>query len=236
MKNLLTFLLLALVLSSCSDESSEDSGDFKPEITTLNLTAKVPTSLQSKSPVTWEQISTMEAYMNMGGMFMNQSNTKKTAKSLTSKLSLSASNYNWSVGDYVVDYSYKLMGEKYEYTYVITLKGDSYATINGWQNTNGTAGHWTYDINLSVVGVPSTSNFNIDFDWTKNNAGNYNFDMVFNMGDYGTMRYVSNINSDLSGDFNFYIDNELIYASLWNSSGSGRFTDYFTDPPTITTW
>jgi|688.fasta_scaffold633193_1 hypothetical protein len=229
MKKLL-LLFIAILLSNCSSNepiAEANSENFKPEVTNLNLTTKIPNSLQSKSPIIWAQISMMETYVRMGGNFMNPS-TGKTNSTLRKN--------TWNYGGYTVTYSYDLVGDKYEFHYIMSLNNQIYSTIDGWQKKDGSSGHWKYNINLSAMGAPSTSNYNIDLSWNKNSANNYTFDMIFNLGSSGTMRYITHLNNDYSGDFNYYMNGSLIYNGIWNANGGGRFTNYMTSPPTITTW
>ncbi len=229
MKKILS-ICIAVLLSNCgSDEPVSDinTQNFKPAVTNLNLTTKIPISLQSKSPLMWSQISMMEAYLKMGANFMTPS---------TGKSNSSLYKNTWSYGGYTVNYSYNLVGDKYEYLYKMALNGQIYSTIDGWQKTDGSSGHWAYNINLSVMGVPSSSNYNIDFNWNKDNVNNYTFDMIFNLGSSGTMHYISHLKNDYSGDFNYYTNNTLVYNGIWKYDGSGQFTNYITSPPTVTTW
>ena len=230
MKKILILFIAAIAISSCSKSSSDDQSSntpaFMPSVTKLQLTSKVPASLQQNSPETWNQISQMDAYMNLGAAFMTNPANKASSTP-------SGSTYTWTNGTYTVTYTYTLSGSQYQYTYTMSENGTTYYTITGWENTNGTAGHWAYTLNTAVVGAPSGSNYNITFDWTKNTLGDYHFDMNFDMGANNALHYVSNINHDYSGDFMYSSNGTQYYGGTWNSSGHGQYTNYLTTPPTV---
>jgi hypothetical protein len=221
MKKILSFIAIAIIMTSCSSSDS-GSSNFKPSLTRLDLASKVPANLQQNSPQAFSQISQMEAYMNMGTLYMNNPVGK------------SASTNTWSSGGYTVTYSYELVGNQYQFSYTMTLNSVLYFTLTGWENTAGTAGHWNYIMNTAVLGDPNGSNFNITFDWTKNSLGDYHFEMDFDMGTSGNLNYVSNIYHDFSGNYLYSSNSEQIYGATWNSSGHGQFTNYMTNPPTVT--
>lgn len=215
-------------MTSCSSDN-ESSSTFKPSLTNLELATKVPSNLQQNSPQTYLQIRQMEAYMNMGSMYMNNTTGRSATTNRTS-----ADTNTWNYGGYTVTYSYNLVGNKYQFTYTITLNSVIYYSITGWQNTDGTAGHWNYSINTSVLGASSSANFNITFDWTRSTIGDYHFVMDFDMGATNNLHYVTNINHDLSGNTIYSSNSVQYYGSTWNSTGHGQFTNYLTNPPTVT--
>lgn len=208
-------------MTSCSSDNGSSS-TFKPSLTKLELATKVPSNLQQNSPQTYSQISQMEAYIDMCSMYMNN-NTGKSGYTNT-----------WSYGGYTVTYSYNLVGNQYQFTYTMTLNSVVYYSITVWQNTDGTAGHWNYSINTSVLGAPNNSNYNITFDWTRSTIGDYHFVMNFDIGASNNLHYVTNINHDLSGNTIYSSNSVQYYGSTWNSTGHGQFTNYLTNPPTVT--
>ena len=222
MKKILALLIIALAITSCSSDSGSNS--FKPTVTKLNLATKIPSNLQQTSPEAYSQISQMEAYMNLGSAYMNRPSGKTTPESSST----------WTYGNYTVTYSYLTVGNQYQYTYTMTQSGSIYCTITGWEYTDGSAGHWDYNINASVLGAPSGSNYNINFDWIKNTLGDYHFVMDFDMGQSNNLHYVANINHDLSGDFLYTSNSTQYYSGSWNSTGHGQYTNYLTSPPTVT--
>jgi hypothetical protein len=221
MKKILSFIVIAIIMTSCSSDN-ESSTTFKPSLTNLGLATKVPSSLEQNSPQTYSQISQMEAYMSMGSMYMNNTTGK------------SATTNTWTYGDYTVIYSYELIGNQYHFTYSMSQNSIEYFTLTGWENTDGSAGHWDYVINAAQLGDPDSSNFNITFDWTRSTIGDYHFDMNFDMGASNNLHYVTNINHDLSGNSMFSLNSVQNYGTTWNSTGHGQFTDYTTTPPTVT--
>jgi hypothetical protein len=225
MKKILVLLIIAVAITSCSKDSGSSSPAFKPSVTKLELATKVPSNLQTTSPDTWSQISQMDAYMNLGAAYMTPPGGKTAS---------SGSTYTWTYGNYAVSYTYAIVGTQYQFTYTMTQSGATYCTITGWENTDGSAGHWAYAINAAVVGAPDGSNYNITFDWTKNATNDYHFVMNFDMGQSNNLHYVANINHDYSGDFLYTSSGTQYYGGTWNATGHGSYTNYLTSPPTVT--
>jgi hypothetical protein len=225
MKKILAILIIAVAITSCSKDSSSSSPTFKPSVTKLNLASKVPTNLQQTSPDSWNQISQMDAYMNLGAAYMTPPSGKTAS---------SGSTYTWTYGNYAVSYTYSQVGTQYQYTYTMTQNGATYCSITGWEYTDGSAGHWAYTINTAVVGAPTGSDYNITFDWTKSTIGDYHFVMNFDMGSSNNLHYVANINHDYSGDFLYTSNSTQYYGGSWNAAGHGSYTNYLTSPATVT--
>lgn len=221
MKKIISIVVIAIIMTSCSSENNS-STSFKPSLTSLNLASKVPSSLQQNSPESYSQISQMETYMSMCSMYMNNTTGK------------SGSTNTWSYGGYTVTFTYSLVGSQYQFSYTMTQNATVFYTLTGWENTDGSAGHWNYSINTAVLGDPDGTNFDITFDWTKNSVGDYHFDMLFDMGISGNYHYVSNINHDYSGNSMYSIDSVQYFGTTWNSTGHGQYTNYTTSPPTVT--
>jgi hypothetical protein len=146
------------------------------------------------------------------------------------------SNTTWTYGPYTINYNYNQVGNRYVFTYSAMLNGVEYYTINGWEYVDASAGHWDYNINTSVLGTPSSADYNIDFDWNRNSVGDYHFDMQFDMGTTNLLHYTANVNNDMSGNFSYTLNGSLFYSCIWDSTGHGVFTDYNTTPPTVTTF
>ena len=223
MKKLFGYFLLSVLFIGCKKENTETQ-DFKPAFTTLDLTSKVPSTLQQNAPMAYSQLLEMGAFMNLGSSFMQ----------MTGKAPITdVSNTQWNYLDYTVTYNYNLVGNRYVYDYSISQNGVNFYTITGWENSDGSAGHWAFTMDASVAGAPTSDVYNISFDWTKNSSNDYHFDMVFDMGSSQLIHYTANINHDMSGDYAYYLNNQLSYKCNWLSNGHGQFTDYSSIPPTI---
>lgn len=221
MKKILSIIAIAIFITSCSSDN-ESSSSFKPSLTKLELTSKVPSNLQQNSPQTFSQISEMEGYMNMCSMYMNNPTGR------------SSSTNTWTYGNFTVTYTYNLVGNRYEFSYSISQNSVENFSLTGWENTDGSGGHWSYAINTAQLGNPNSSNFNITFDWTRSTIGDYHFDMTFDMGPNNNLHYVSNFNHDYSGNSMFSVNSVQNYGTTWNSTGHGQFTNYLTNPHTVT--
>jgi hypothetical protein len=211
------------MFSACKKEKS--AINFKPTFTKVDFTQKVPLSLQQNSPIAFSQINMMGAYMNLASNLMSS----------TGKISgTDVNNTTWNYGPYTVTYDVTQTGNRYVFVYTISLNGQVYYTINGWENTDASAGHWNYNLNTSVLGyTQNSSDYNISFDWSRSGNG-YNFEMTFDMGTTQLMHYVAQLNDDYSGYFNYELNGSPYYGCVWNANGNGYFTDYTTTPPTVT--
>lgn len=230
MKKILTLIFITLVLTGCSNEGidkSSSSNAFSPSVTKLDLTSKLPVNLKQNSPETFAQISQMATYMNLGSMYMNNNNSASRTSGLIN---------TWNYGGFTVAYTYSLVGSQYQFNYTITQDSKIYYTISGWENKDGSAGHWSYNINTAVLGLPNGSSYNIIFDWTKSNIGNYHFEMKCDMGSSNNLYYIANINYDYSGNYKYTLNNSPFLDASWNASGHGKLTYYYSDPPTVYTF
>ena len=143
------------------------------------------------------------------------------------------SNTTWTYGGYSVTYNASQSGNRYVFTYRASLNGVVYYTITGWENTDASAGHWDETLNTSVL-VPGSDNYNINFDWNRVGNNGYHYEMSYDMGASQLMHYVANINDDMSGNFSYALNGNPFYSCIWNAAGHGTFTDYSSNPPSIT--
>lgn len=216
--------VVTLVFSGCSKDEAKDDSDSSLSITTQDVSAKIPTNLDDKSPETSFEIQYMIAMMGITEGFTNS----KPAARTTSR----TAGDTWVYDGYTITHTENTSETQYLYSYTIKKSNTTFYTINGWLNKNGSAGHWDLSLLYGVSGDDET--LNIDFDWTKNSSNNYYLDMVFDFGGDYTSRLVANIYNNGSGDLSSYDDGELEFKSNWNANGSGSYIDYTETPPTTT--
>lgn len=216
--------VVTLAFSGCSKDEATDDSDSSLSITTQDVSAKIPTNLDDKSPETSFEIQYMIAMMGITEGFTNSRPAART----TSK----TSGDTWVYDGYTITYTENTSETQYLYSYTIKQNNTTFYTINGWVNKNGSAGHWDLFIKAGVA--QSTDYTTVDFDWTKNSSNDYNLDMVVNLGGYFTSNLEANIYNNVSGNLSSYFDGELDFKSTWNSNGSGSYIDYNTSPPTTT--
>lgn len=219
MKNLLYLLVALFLLNSCGD----DEEIFEPQVTTLKISEQVPESLNTNAPGVYNQLITMQSYMNVSGAIMDALPEDYEP------------NTNYEYSGYVVNYSYSQQNNQWVYTYTVSLNGVWYYEVSGWENTDGLAGGWTYTLNPSIYGFDGM-NYEIQFEWTMSTGGDYHMEIVYDFGSYGQSVYVYNINHDLSGNLSYSVDGNLWFESAWNSAGHGTYTDHFYDPNTTFTF
>lgn len=226
MKNLKQISILiaavAILFSSCSkDEATPTATPFASTFTAANLTAKIPTSLATKSPQTSSQV---QAMVDMMTIVDNLQKTKPQGKE--------SRRDSWVSGDFTINYTGSDSATQHLYSYTITQGSVTFYTINGWENINGSAGHWVLDISAAAT---SETAIGVDFDWTKNSSNDFNLDMLVITGQ-DNVHITANINNDSSGDLFLYSGAMLLMKSVWNATGSGQYTDYSTTPPTVTAY
>lgn len=233
MKNLkkISFLLglVTILFSSCNkdDDNSTPGSGTTTSFTSADLTAKIPTSLATKSPETSSQINSMVGYMSIGEAFKQ---TRPAAKMANKS---AGGTDTWTYGEYTITYTGSDNSTQHQYTYTIKQGSTTLYTITGWDNINGTAGHWVLDMSAAITYGTAIS---IDFDWAKNSSNDFNLDMVVTAGSETTEHLVANINHDSSGNVKGYYGSTLSFESTWNSSGSGQYINYETNPATTTNY
>lgn len=220
--SILLVIVLAL-LSSCSKDDSASTPAAAATFTATDLTAKIPSSLKTKSPETSAQIDDMIALMGIGDAFKLSKPTTKTSGK--------TSGDTWTSGGFTIKYTGSDNATQHLYTYTISQGSVLYYTLTGWDNINGSAGHWVLD--FSAAATAGQGSINVDFDWIKNSSNDYNLDMVIVAGTESA-HLIANINHDSSGDLKGYNGSVLSFKSNWNANGSGQYVDYETNPATIT--
>lgn len=214
-------LLLTLAFSSCSKD--DDASSDTTTLTSADLTAKIPSSLQTKSPETSDEINYMIAMMAIREGFTNSRPASRTTSKTTG-------DTTWVYEGYTITYTGNTSATQYLYSYTVKQNNVIFYTINGWENIDGSAGHWVLNLSTNVT---SGVAMNIDFDWVKNSSNDYNLDMLITSG-LESYNLIANIYNNGSGDLKGYEGTDLIFKSNWNSNGNGQYIDYYTTPPTTT--
>ena len=132
------YLLFGIALLSCNDEPAGET-PFEPSVTTFNFEERLPQNMQTDAPLVYSQVIVMQAQMNAVGAFMN--NPDGANRSVVQ----SRTDYNWSYGDFNIDYNYVLVGDQYQFLYTVTYQGAAYYTIEGWQMADGSAGYYVFN-------------------------------------------------------------------------------------------
>ena len=240
------FLSILIIVSGCKKEEEVISSqpDFQPQFTTTSVTSITPPSLQTNGDAMGNaMLSQINTYMMLPSMYMNALGGMLQEVPSNAKIGSAASppTWTWNYGGYVITYTYNQTSTQYTFSYTIAMNGSVWYNISGWENINGTAGHWDYNFNLSnVPGGASSGNWTIDFDWQQPTTGEFDFQMAYDFGSLSSDVYVDmNVNTNNgSGWYNYYTPSTtLMYEYVWQNYGnSGSFTDHNFNPPQTTTW
>lgn len=228
-------VLVTVLLYSCSkSDDTPAAANFTPALKTTDLTTRIPTSLATKSPKTSEQIDGMIAFMGLAESLQQTKPAGLINQPNNNGTSSRGINDSWTSGEYTINYTGSDSATQHLYTYTISQGSTTFYTINGWENIDGSAGHWVFDITAAASSGQGT--ISIDFDWIKNSTNDYNLDMVIAAG-AESGHLIATINHNNSGNMTGYTTGTTLeFKSTWNANGSGQYIDYTTNPATTTNY
>lgn len=218
MKKLVLVLITVFALSSCDRDGVGVTPGFVPKNTSFDFDSRLPSNMETNNPDVSARVQQMKALTNACGSLMINSMHAKTTQLAAASSNL-PNHYTWSYGAYVIDYNYGVVDSNYEYDYTVTINGTEFFSANGWQATDGTAGHWE-----ATFGAAGSGNYNIVQDWSVNSAGDLHFDMHFDMGST-SLDYVFNLYNDDSGDISYDINGSNEFYCEWDAAGHGHYID-----------
>ena len=224
------YLFLAVTLWSCSGDS-ETEVPFEPTVTSFNFEERMPQNMQTEAPIVYYQVMAMQGQMNAVGAFMTDTEL------LNNSVNYSRNNSDRSYGEFSVDYSYDLIGNKYQFIYTITYQDAVYYTIEGWQMADGSAGSWasTVDFDTLGMGMENIPVYTTEVSWSYHATG-LHMEMSFDFGDTSQVFYEMSMSNDGSGDYTYTQNGDLTYSASWNANGTRQWTNHMTSPPIVTYW
>lgn len=186
MKKLLTIISVAAILASCAKSGTSTTSAPKPDQTLTELSSKV-----ASTP--------MASYITMLSGLMKNPNGKGASNTSVSNI------YSWTNGQYSVQWDYTTVGSRYEFWYKIFESSNLFYSIDGWMNTDGSAGHMVGSMNTSAVSSGTSSvNMDMTLDWTRDASGAY--DMTENVtvhsgGSTTSYNYTAHVGADGHGTY-----------------------------------
>jgi hypothetical protein len=241
-------LSILIIVSGCKkeDEVQQSSQpDFQAQFTTTSVTDIMPPALQTNGDAMGNMmLSQINTYMMLPSMYMTAFGGMLQEIPSNAKMGTASPpppTWTWNYGGYVITYTYNQTSTQYTFSYTVAMNGSVWYSITGWENINGSAGHWVYNFNLSnIPGGASASNWAIVFDWQQPSTGEYDFQMSYDFGSSTPDVYVDmHVDSNTgSGYYDYYTpSNTLMYNYTWSNFGNnGSFTNYSFSPPQTTIW
>ena len=241
------FLLsIIIVLSGCKKEDEEaltSQPGFQPDFTTTSVIDIAPSALQNPQNPGYGYLMQIDNYMMMPSIYMNFSGGMLQEVPSNAKTgSASPPTWTWNYGGYVINYSYNQTSSQYTFSYSVAMNGSVWYYITGWQNIDGSAGHWEYAFDMSNIaqsGGASSGNWEIVFDWQLL-GGVYDFEMEYDFGSLqDDIRVEMQIDSNNgSGYYRYFTPSTtLMYAyDWWNNGNNGSLTNHMFNPPQTTFW
>ena len=233
MKNIALVFLVSILLFSCTKEEAElvvptRSIEFTPEFNTIDLT-DYSADLESNNSSAYNHIMTINNLLNIPVSLMSIPTSYSNFTSEGARTEIDSSySFSWGNGAYSVDYAYSYNNEVLNYTYLAYLNDQLYYSITGFQNTDGSQGGWSYDLNYAALGVEglSAENFTMNFYWQMTDLDNYTFNMYY---DFGTYNWAFNMSiAPGSGSYSQSNNGQLLYQTTW-SADAGSYIIYNSD-------
>lgn len=277
------FLSIIIIISGCKkdEDVQEDVQDAAPDFqwSDAKFTTDPPSSLtpnlinnigQNAPSSVYNEISShlmqIDSYWSMStamlstlqympGVQEENGNSMRTS-------SPSPATWTWVSPPFTITYTYNNSGSQYVYSYTvdyldpITNITCTYYDINGWEDINGSTGHYEYNIDLSCMGS-STSPYNMTVDW-QHSSGVYDLQVNYDpMGIVDPIHFDEHINTITGDGYYYWYSNpngnviscppppaypnqihsslSLEYECHWTNNGSsGSFTNYQNGGQTIT--
>jgi|GEM_PF-2053504 len=219
--------LFGMLVIGCSDSTTgpDDSGTVE-QPDQVNITERVPDTLQTTAPRAYSGIASVQTYMNLGHNMYG---------SINQQYSTSGGTYTY--GDLTIVYSAEpetrngLEGTSWSITYDGSISSnDTTITFNdetifsGWTANDGSAGEFTWDFGAYARANNSTEGEDNLYivNWSTDASGTLTANTTI-QADGETIEYTIVLNEDGSGSYDYtYTDadgSEETFATEWDVDG-----------------
>jgi len=260
------FLSILIIVSGCKKEEDQNTSrpDFQANFTTASPSSVSPDllpNLMQNSIDSWNHLYTIENQIMSASVWLNilqymPGLQEENGNSLRMS-SPAPPTWTWSMPPYTITFTYNQTSSQYVYSYTIDYNGCLYYDMNGWENTNGSAGHWEQNIVPSCIGVSTLSPYLQTLDW-QYSSGEYDIQFTQDLFSLVSQHFDYKINQNGTGNYYMYsfpspasftcppalvsthpssTGLSLQYGCQWINNGtSGYFINYSTSPPDTTFW
>ena len=257
------FLSILIIVSGCKKEEEQSSGpDFQANFTTASPSSVSPNltnNLLQNSYNAYSHLSQIEGQIMSASAWLNivqyMPGLQEENGNSFRMPSPAPQTWTWSFPPLTITFIYNQTSTQYVYSYTIDYNGCLYYNMNGWENINGSAGHWEQDIVPSCIGGSTLSPYLQRLDW-QYSAGVYDIQFTQDLFGIASQHFDYQINQNGTGNYYMYSFNSsssftcppapssahpsstglsLEYeCQWWNNGAAGTFINYQTGQ--TTTW
>jgi|GEM_PF-2596729 len=261
-KRILSLLLIFGLFFACGDDDDDSSGPETGQPPEIFAPTASFTGPQSNDP----NAQLVNTYVSMANaQALTSMSLSALATQLPGEASRSGDTWTWTYTytddqtGYTVTVTVTATEQQDGWYWTFTWNGtefDNWTAIEGFTAIDGTSGWWKWRnpdtgiVEASVVWEGNdTSGMQEWYEGDFQSSGILFLLMEWSEADGATtwtltapeqIKYVVTENANGSGDFYIYEwENEdwvLVFEAHWTGAGSGTYTDYTTDPPTVRTW
>lgn len=261
------FISVIIIVTGCKKEEDQNTSrpEFQATFTTnspSSLTPNLTNNLMANDFNSYLHLNSIEAKITEASIWLNifqymPGIQEENGNSLRMS-SPAPPTWTWSFPPLTITLAYNQTSSQHVYSYTIDNNGCLYYDMNGWENINGSAGHWEQDIYPSCApggnpgGLPP---YLQTLDW-QHSSGIYDIQFTYDVFGLISEHFDYQINTN-NGSGNYYMYSftspasftcppppvsvhqpstglSLDYGCQWTNNGaSGSFTNYQTGQTTV---
>ncbi|OFX43705.1 MAG: hypothetical protein A2046_03580 [Bacteroidetes bacterium GWA2_30_7] len=234
---LLIFGVITLGMVGCKKDKEEPEPEpqpvttTKPSIASKTQIVTVPTKLQSSTD---SNAATAVGYLNtMNSLTTYTSIFTPPANATHSTNKNSTDTWNWTYDDgqghtFAFVYTYSVTSTQHIWDIKLGINGATPVDYAHAEETlDGTVGNMSFYYSaLSNYAGTDLSNYYWYYTWNVDANGYGNITMEAHNGTTDVLKYTATVNSDGSGEVNYYINSVLKYRLTWTAAGTGTWYVY----------